>query len=299
MNNKNISLSIGISIYNEEANIKKLLLSLLKQEQTGFYFKEIIVISDGSVDNSVEEVRSIKDKRIKIFDFHKRMGKPYRLNQLLRKFTGDIFIILDADVLIKDNRLFARFIKQSDVKRDGLVSADSLSLSPRTFIEKVLNVSNAITQEISEKWNEGDNYISFRGRFLAFEKNFAKTIKIPDGMVNDDAFLYFLAKQKGFKPKRLKNLAIFFKSPTTFSDHLKQSSRFQYSKKELENYFKTDLTNEYRLPIVISMKTLLKYFLKNPIYVFAYVVILCLTKIMKEKNLSSAWNVSGTTKKYE
>jgi len=53
---KLITVSIGIPAYNEEANIGKLLSSLIKQKEAGFIIKEIIVVSDQSTDKTDEIV---------------------------------------------------------------------------------------------------------------------------------------------------------------------------------------------------------------------------------------------------
>ena len=49
---KNITVSIGIPVYNEEGTIIKLLSVLEKQIQTGFELMEIFVYSDGSTDRT-------------------------------------------------------------------------------------------------------------------------------------------------------------------------------------------------------------------------------------------------------
>ena len=60
-------LSIGIMAYNEEANIGRLLNSVLEQTFTYGYLKEIFVVASGCMDRTEDIVRSFvkKDKRIK------------------------------------------------------------------------------------------------------------------------------------------------------------------------------------------------------------------------------------------
>ena len=52
------TVTVGISAYNEEHAFPALLESLLKQSQTSFVFEKIIVVSDGSTDNTVKNKRT-------------------------------------------------------------------------------------------------------------------------------------------------------------------------------------------------------------------------------------------------
>ncbi|MFZ4862683.1 glycosyltransferase family 2 protein [Sphingobacterium sp. Mn56C] len=57
--------SVVIPLYNKFFSIEKTIFSVLKQSYKNF---EIIVVNDGSTDNSLEIVQNIPDKRIKIID---------------------------------------------------------------------------------------------------------------------------------------------------------------------------------------------------------------------------------------
>ncbi|NLJ82738.1 MAG: glycosyltransferase family 2 protein [Bacteroidales bacterium] len=59
------SISVVIPLYNKEENIKKTIQSVLNQTYKNY---EIIVINDGSTDNSKKQVESLQNKIIKIID---------------------------------------------------------------------------------------------------------------------------------------------------------------------------------------------------------------------------------------
>ena len=59
----NINFSIVIPLYNKEANIADTVNSVLNQTYSHF---ELIIVNDGSTDNSLKVVQSIKDERIRI-----------------------------------------------------------------------------------------------------------------------------------------------------------------------------------------------------------------------------------------
>ena len=56
--------SIILPLYNKESSIESTILSVLNQTLIDF---ELIVVDDGSKDQSIHLVRNIKDKRLSIY----------------------------------------------------------------------------------------------------------------------------------------------------------------------------------------------------------------------------------------
>src|SRR5690242_10839999 len=96
---KKLSVSVGIPAYNEEANIKALLLSILSQKGNNFTLKEIIVVSDCSNDNTVAEVKNVKSKKIILIQNRKRSGAAIGQNKIVDFFSGEVLVIFNADVI--------------------------------------------------------------------------------------------------------------------------------------------------------------------------------------------------------
>ena len=98
MKNRNISLSIVIPLYNEEASLLELYKKILKNAKN--YKYEIIFIDDGSTDNSYKNLLKIKkiDKNIKIIKFKKNYGKSYALDAGFKYSKGDLIVTMDADL---------------------------------------------------------------------------------------------------------------------------------------------------------------------------------------------------------
>ncbi len=90
-------LSIIIPAYNEENRIKKTLFAIQK------YFNkqniEIIVVNDGSSDNSLKILESLKNKilSLKIISYKKNQGKGYAVQQGINSAIGKYILFLDAD----------------------------------------------------------------------------------------------------------------------------------------------------------------------------------------------------------
>lgn len=93
--NKN-KISIIIPAYNEENTIKEILKRIQKIK---IRKKEIIVINDGSKDETFKILKINKKKYVDILiNLKKNKGKGYAIRQGLKKAKGEIIIIQDADL---------------------------------------------------------------------------------------------------------------------------------------------------------------------------------------------------------
>ncbi len=93
--------SIIVPLYNKEQSIRKTIVSILEQKYDNF---EILVIDDGSTDNSLAIVKNIDDRRIKVFS-KKNEGVSSARNYGIKKATGTYVLFLDADDFLLPNCL--------------------------------------------------------------------------------------------------------------------------------------------------------------------------------------------------
>ncbi|MBA3723669.1 MAG: glycosyltransferase family 2 protein [Candidatus Levybacteria bacterium] len=291
-----VNVSIGIPAYNEGKNIQQLLMSLLAQKEDSIKIKEIILLSDGSNDDTGQKVKAIKDRRIIFKDDHKRLGKSARLDQIFRSFTGDVLILMDADIVITDAQLLEKTILAANLSRSGIVGINALPLTAETFFEQVIETGVRIMKDIAKGWNNGNNYLSFKGCFLALDGKLAKAIHIPASVVNNDSYLYFAGVEKKYVPKYLSDISVYYRSPMNLADHIKQSSRHQNSRKELEKFFTLDWDYEYTMPVALVILSILKSILTRPIYFVAYLAVTLIAKVKRQTNIKSTWSVAKSTK---
>lgn len=87
-------VSIIMPTYNRRNIIKKAIDSVLNQTYTNF---ELLIIDDGSEDNTFEFLNSIKDNRIRILCNKRNHGSSFSRNKGLRNAKGDIIMYLDSD----------------------------------------------------------------------------------------------------------------------------------------------------------------------------------------------------------
>ncbi len=296
---KKFTVSIGIPAYNEEANIKKLLSSLLRQKGNSFILKEIIVVSDSSTDNTVKEIQSVQDKRIKLIQNKKRLGQALSQGKIFKKFRGDIIILLNADVLPDSDFFIQNSIKPFyKNKKIGLVGIKLKLVKAETFFERIINFSASYKNNIFSSWKNGNNLLLCCGRARVFSASFANKLKWRS-MVSEDAYSYLKCLSAGYLFVYNQDAKVFYKSPNSFTDHIRQSKRFLAGPDEMLNYFDAKFVKEnYTVPILITLRETLKFFLRNPFYFGCYLVIYLYIKIRpnKDRYVNSIWTPSISSK---
>ena len=93
-----MKLSIIIPVHNEQSTIAKVLWKVKRAETLG-YEKEIIVINDGSTDNTKAILEAIqKTMHFQLFSHSFNQGKGAAIRTGLKHINGDLVIIQDADL---------------------------------------------------------------------------------------------------------------------------------------------------------------------------------------------------------
>ena len=87
-------LSVVVPCFNEEKTIQELLLKVLKQPLVG----EVIVVDDGSTDDSVKIASSIQDRRLQIYKKSKNEGKGSAIKKGFALVKLPYVVIQDGDL---------------------------------------------------------------------------------------------------------------------------------------------------------------------------------------------------------
>lgn len=97
-------VSIIMPAHNTERYIKDSIESVIKQNHKLW---ELIIINDGSTDDTLEVINSFGDKRITVLS-QENLGVSAARNRGLKAMQGDFFCFLDADDLMTEESLTSR-----------------------------------------------------------------------------------------------------------------------------------------------------------------------------------------------
>ncbi len=139
---KNFSLSVIIPAYNEEEGIAETIFSALKSDYKNL--KEILVVNDGSTDNTKEIVQEIMKKYPKVELLNKKnTGKADSINYALKKVKTDLVAIIDADSYIKKNAL-RNMVGYFDNPKIGSVTGRILVKNNKKLLERLQAIEYAM-----------------------------------------------------------------------------------------------------------------------------------------------------------
>lgn len=89
-------ISVVMPVYNTEFYLKRSISGVLNQTFKDF---ELILVNDGSTDNSLEIMQKFakKDKRIKVINLEKNSGAGAARNEGIKHITGEYTLFVDSD----------------------------------------------------------------------------------------------------------------------------------------------------------------------------------------------------------
>ncbi len=300
MNNKNVTITVGISAYNEEKTIKRVIEAVLKQKAEGWLLKEILITCDGCNDQTAEKARQVKSKLVNVIDDGKRLGKALRMGQIFKQAEGEFILMLDADIEIKSNQVISNLVKPFKNEDVALVGGNTRPKKPITFFEKAVYSTFLVFDESRKKMNNGHNIFGCTGACMMMRKSFAKSLKFPKVM-NEDDFIYFSCLKQKRKFVHVSDSVVYYRLPTKLSDYLKQVFRSnpEAVRVSLNKRFKGLVEKEYRRPLNFYFNTIIKVLFQYPVPTLYIVFINSLCRpffSLISKNYKLTWFTATSTK---
>lgn len=96
------TVTIGIPFYNNETTLRNAIQSVINQT---FQDWLLILMNDGSTDQSLEIAKQFESKKVIVFDDGENKGLISRLNQLIDMCESPFFVRMDSDDIMVPERL--------------------------------------------------------------------------------------------------------------------------------------------------------------------------------------------------
>jgi glycosyltransferase involved in cell wall biosynthesis len=187
-----MDISIVIPLLNEEESLPELCTWIQKVMQENNYSYEILLVDDGSDDNSWDVIQQLseKNKAIKGIKFNRNYGKSAALNVGFLHAEGNVVITMDADLQDSPDEIPELYSMIMDKKYDLVSGWKQKRFDPlsKTIPTKLFN---GVTS-----WLSGIKLHDFNCGLKAYNKKVVKNIEVYGEM---HRYIPVIAKWHGFK----------------------------------------------------------------------------------------------------
>lgn len=163
-------VSVIISCYNEDSVIGEKIDNTLNINYPSGLL-EIIIISDGSTDKTVEIAKSYKDENLRVYARAKNEGKTAVQNYAAMQAKGDILVFTDADAFLKEDSLIKIVTSFKTNNVAGVGGEVIFKSETDESIGSQENLFRKYEVLIKKLENRYGNLIGFTGAIYAIRKN--------------------------------------------------------------------------------------------------------------------------------
>lgn len=224
---ESLSCTVGVMAFNEEANIRHNLESLLSQRLSTCRIREIFVVASGCTDNTVCVVQAMakETEMIKLLIQERREGKASAINFFLRRAEGDIVVIESGDT-IPEKDTVENLVKPFLDSEVGMTGAHPVPVnSTNSFMGFTAHLFWRLHHELALCHPKLGELIAFRNIVS----------EIPEDTAVDEASIEAIITKTGYRVHYAKDAVVHNKGPETVSDFLRQRRRIVAGHKHLES----------------------------------------------------------------
>jgi cellulose synthase/poly-beta-1,6-N-acetylglucosamine synthase-like glycosyltransferase len=212
-----MNCSIGIIVYNEAANIGRLLSALQKQKLQAVKIDEIIVVSSACQDGTDEIVEDFarQDPRIRLITEAERRGKSAAINRFIQAAQSEYLIIESGDTIPAADTV-EKLIAAFQDEKIGMSGGRPVPENPETdFVGYSVNLLWRLHHQMALIAPKLGEMVAFR--------NIVKSI--PEESAVDEASIEAVIRQQGYQKKYIPSALIHNKGPQTIAEFIMQRKR--------------------------------------------------------------------------
>ncbi|WP_226852483.1 glycosyltransferase [Acidithiobacillus thiooxidans] len=221
------ALSILIAAYNEENAIEDTLKSILTQDYSGSI--EIIVIDDGSTDQTTNIIETITDPRIQLIKQKKNQGKASALNAGLAVASYDLIITVDADTFLYKDALkyiVGRYLGDPEGTA-AVAGAIAVRNSRKSWVTRVQEWDYfhgiAVVKRVQSLYQ---GTLVAQGAFSLYQRDLVKEMGGWAPCVGEDIVLSWGLLKQGYRIGYAENAIVFTNVPETYKQLFQQRQRW-------------------------------------------------------------------------
>lgn len=205
-----MKISVVIPTYNEEKVISECVSSLVNQS---FKHVEIIVVDDGSTDNTLKNLEKFKVKILR----QRHQGPAMARNLGAKESRGKILVFVDADMTFDSNFLKNLVKPIEESKTKGTFSKDEYVANWENVWARCWNIN----ENLPEKRRLPSNYPDHQKVFRAVLKSeFERVYGFSERGYTDD---YTLSEKLGYEAELASGAVFYHKNPETLTEIYKQA----------------------------------------------------------------------------
>lgn len=215
---KTLTCALGITAYNEEANIGSLLQCILDQQLCTVQITEILVVASGCTDRTEAIVRQFAghDGRIRLLVQEKREGKASAMNLFIREAQEALLILCSADLLPAPDAVEQLMAPFADAEV-GMTGCHPMPVNdPATFMGFAVQMQWRLHHELNISGSfKGGEMVGFRRVFT----------RIPYHTAVDEASIEPIVRGQGYQVQYCPEAIVSNKGPETVDDFIRQRRR--------------------------------------------------------------------------
>ncbi len=217
-------VSVIIPVWNEEKTIRRTLNSILASDYPKGKL-EVIVVNDGSTDNSLAIAKKFECKNVRVFS-KKNGGKSNALNFGIKKAKGEIIFSMDADTIVEPYSL-KRMIRYFKDEKVVIVSPAILVYNPKTILERIQHIEFLLGLFLRKTFSFLNAIHITPGAFSAVRKSFFdKYGGYDEKNITEDLELTLRAQYHGYKVENAPNAPAYAVAEGKFIRLVKQRRRW-------------------------------------------------------------------------
>ena len=217
-------VSVIVPAYNEETTIKGTVYSLLSLDYPKDKL-EIIIVDDGSTDNTLKIAKEFEKKGVRVFS-KENGGKGVALNFGLSKSSGELVGCLDADSYVMSNALkkMVGYFEEEDIMA---VTPSIKVWKDNNFLQKVQRVEYMMGVFLRKVFSYLDSIHVTPGPFTIYRKYFFdKYGGYDEGNLTEDIEVALRIQRQGYRIENVMDANVYTIGPQTLKSLQRQRNRW-------------------------------------------------------------------------